>query len=344
MYIKSTDELKNLLYIGNKLARHGYNQTSIETLGPLLESQGYNVKYASSRKSKVWRMWEMFLQTVRLRNWTDYVLIDTYSTYNFWYAFIISQVCRILKIKYIPKLHGGDLPNRLRKSPRLCKMIFSNSYLNIAPSGYLLSAFRDAGFDKTFYIPNTIEIRNYQFKIRRKLRPRILWVRSFSSIYNPEMAIRALELVKKDYPDAEMCMVGPDKNGNLAKIKQLALSHGLKVKFTGRISKEEWTSISQNYDIFINTTHYDNTPVSVIEAMALGLPVVSTNVGGIPFLLKDRKTALLVDDNDAEHMAACILEILSSQNLKNVLVQNALNLVKGFDAEKVKWKWFEILK
>lgn len=289
-------------------------------------------------------MWEMFYQTVRLRKWADYVLIDTYSTYNFWYAFIISQLCRIFKLRYIPKLHGGNLPNRLRKSPRFSRMIFANSYINMAPSGYLLSAFREAGFDKTIYIPNTIEIQNYQFKIRRKLRPKLLWVRSFSPIYNPEMAVRVLNLVAKEYPQAEMCMVGPDKNGNLQKTKALAESLGLKVKFTGKVSKEEWTAISQDYDIFINTTHFDNTPVSVIEAMALGLAVVSTNVGGLPFLLTDRKTALLVNDNDADHMSRCISELLSNQNLKNILVHNALNLVKGFDSKKVKWMWSEILK
>lgn len=336
--------MKNLLYIGNKLARHGYNQTSIETLGPMLESEGYHVVYASSKKNKALRMLEMIWKTLRYSRQTDYVLIDTYSTYNFWYAFLISQLCRLLGLKYIPKLHGGDLPNRLQKNPRLCRLIFKNSYLNAAPSGYLLTAFQKAGFWKTIYIPNTIDIRNYPFKPRPELKPKLLWVRSFSPIYNPEMALRVLEQLRKNFPDAELCMVGPEKFGNLAKMKALAEQLGLKVTFTGKLSKEEWTKLSQDYDIFINTTHFDNTPVSVIEAMALGLPVVSTNVGGLPFLLQDWKTALLVNDNDTAHMAGCISEILKDEVLKETLVNNALKLVQEFDSEKVKWKWFEILK
>ena len=91
---------KNLLYIGNKLSRHNSTVTSIETLGLLLENEGYNLFYASSRKNKVLRLSEMVYRTIQYRKKVDYVLIDTYSTYNFWYAFIISQLCRLFSLKY----------------------------------------------------------------------------------------------------------------------------------------------------------------------------------------------------------------------------------------------------
>ncbi|HEX9979470.1 MAG TPA: glycosyltransferase family 4 protein [Flavobacterium sp.] len=336
--------MKNLLYIGNRLARHGFNLTSIETLGPLLEREGFRVRYASAKKNKVFRMVEMLWKTIRYSRDTNYVLIDTYSTYNFWYAVIISQLCRILNLKYIPKLHGGELPRRLQHDPWLCGMIFNHSYVNIAPSGYLHSAFKQAGFVNTIYIPNTIELKNYTVKQRNRLSAKLLWVRSFSPIYNPEMALHVLEKLKNEFRGAELCMVGPDKNGNLEKTRQLAIELGLDVTFTGKLSKEEWTKLSENYDIFINTTHFDNTPVSVIEAMALGLPVVSTNVGGLPYLLTHRETALLVDDNDAEAMAESIRVLLKDNVLRETLVNNSLDLVRQFDSEKIIFKWFEILK
>ena len=150
--------MKSLLYIGNKLSDHGYTLTSIETLGTFLEGEGFNVYYASSKKNKIWRMLEMIIKTIRYAKKVDYVLIDTYSTKNFWYAFIISQLCRILNLKYIPKLHGGNLPNRIIRSKYFSNLIFKNAYVNIAPSYYLFEAFKKVGYTNLSYIPNTIDV------------------------------------------------------------------------------------------------------------------------------------------------------------------------------------------
>lgn len=334
---------KNLLYIGNKLSEHGMTVTSIETLGVLLENEGYQMFYASTKKNKTLRLFDMLRQTFRYRKKVDYVLIDTYSTYNFWYAFFVSQLCRILKLKYIPKLHGGDLPNRLSRNPNLCRMIFKHAYRNVAPSSYLLEAFKNRGFAELLYIPNTIELQKYPFKYRDQLSPKLLWVRSFTSIYNPEMALKVFYELKKEFPDCTLCMVGPDKDGTLAKIQEMAKELNLDVNFTGKLSKAEWVKLSSGYDIFINTTHFDNTPVSVIEAIALGLPIVSTNVGGISYLLEDKKTALLVADNDVDGMVSSLKEIMRKPELKRQLVENARHLVQDFDWEKVKAKWDEVL-
>ncbi len=335
--------MKNLLYIGNKLSSHGITVTSIETLGLLLESEGYDVKYASSQKSKLLRLAEMIFATIRYARKTDYVLIDTYSTYNFWYAFTISQLCRLLRLKYIPKLHGGNLPNRLAQNPTLCRMIFKHAYKNIAPSDYLLKAFENRGYAELVYIPNTIEVQNYEFKMRHTLLPKLLWVRSLSSIYNPEMALKVLVEVKKEFPDAELCMVGPDKENILASLQSLANEWNLKVDFTGKLSKAEWGKLSTHYDIFINTTHFDNTPVSIIEAMALGLPVVSTNVGGIPYLMEHRITGMLSDDDDVNAMVTNIKELIRDKALAAKLVVNAAGMVQKFDWNIVRAKWHEIL-
>lgn len=335
---------KNLLYIGNKLSEHGMTVTSIETLGVLLEGEGYQLCYASSKKNKTLRLIDMLRQTIRYRKRADYVLIDTYSTYNFWYAFFVSQLCRLLKLKYIPKLHGGDLPHRLAKNPQLCRMIFKHSYCNVAPSGYLLEAFKDKDFADLLYIPNTIELQKYPFKARTDIvAPKLLWVRSFTSIYNPEMALKVFEELKKEFPECELCMVGPDKDGTLSKIKDMAKRRKLNVRFTGKLSKAEWIKLSADFDIFINTSHYDNTPISVIEAIALGLPVVTTNVGGISYLLEDQKTALLVDDNDVTAMVDALRKIITNPKIKESLVDNAYGLVQDFDWKKVKSKWDEVL-
>jgi len=334
--------MKRLLYIGNKLSIHGKTLTNIETLGPLLQQQGHRVSYASSRKNNIARLLDMIIQTLRFSK-SDYVLIDTYSTINFWYAFIISQLCRVLKIKYIPILHGGNLPARLQNNPRLCQMIFNHAHRNVAPSDYLFQAFKKAGFLNLVNIPNTIHLSDYPFKKRVEIGPKLLWVRSLAPIYNPEMALQVLKKILQDFPDAKLCMVGPDKDNKLAALQKMAEELGIQVTFTGKLPKKDWIKLSEQYDIFINTTHFDNMPVSVIEAMALGLPVVSTNVGGLSFLLKDRKTALLVNDNDVNAMVSGIKEMIQNKPFAQQIMANAHSDIQRFDWNQVSVKWNEIL-
>lgn len=335
---------KNLLYIGNKLSKHGVNATSIETLGAFLEQEGYKVYYASSKKNKLTRILDMIYSTLRYSRKVDYVLIDVYSTQNFYYALIISQLCRFLNIKYIAKLHGGDLPNRLKNSPRLCDLIFKNAFSISAPSNYLLQSFKNKYTKNLHYIPNTIEINKYKFTNKDFSEPKLLWVRSFSTIYNPIMAINVALELKKTYPNVTLCMVGPNKENLLEECKNYAHLHSIDVKFTGKLSKEDWINLSQDYNVFINTTHFDNTPVSVIEAMALGLPVVSTNVGGIPHLISNNENGLLVNDNDAIAMADAINTLFNNPEQRNSIIVNARKYVEQFDWEIVKKDWYQILK
>lgn len=335
---------KKILYIGNKLSKHGNTTTSIETLGEFLENEGYTLYYSSSKKNKVLRLLHMIFSTFKYAGKVDYVMIDTYSTVNFWYAFIISQLCRLLKMKYITKLHGGNLPNRIKNSPFFCDLIFNNAYAITAPSAYLMDCFAKRNYKNLVFLPNTIDISKYQYKERTVTVPKLLWVRSFSSIYNPKMAIKVLYELKKDFPEAQLCMVGPDKENLLQDCIDFAKELDVDVTFTGKLSKEEWINLSNDYDVFINTTHFDNTPISLLEAMAIGLPVVSTNVGGIPFLVNHKENALLVSDNAVFEMVDAIKLLINDEQLTLNLIRNSRRVVDGCDWQIIKQYWFDLLK
>ena len=335
--------MKSLLYIGNALSIHGSNPTGIETLGPLLELEGFKLKYASSKKSKILRLIDMLFTTIKNVNKVDCVLIDTYSTQNFWYAFLISQICRLANQKYIPILHGGNLPQRIQKNPKLAALIFKNAFANVAPSKYMVHELNKVGYKNVILIPNQIDLSQYSFKERSAISPKILWVRALADIYNPRMALQALAIVQKTFPNAKLCMVGPDK-GELENVRNLAKSLSVSVVFKGKLSRNEWTRLSEDYDIFINTARTDNTPVSVIEAMALGLPVISTNVGGMPFLINDGDQGLLVADDSASQMAKSILKILNNPEIGKSITLNAKKMIADFDATVVAKQWGSILK
>jgi len=332
-----------VLYIGNNLVKKTNYATSMDILSGLLISEGFTIHKSSSKSNKILRLLGMIYAIFRYKNKIDYVLIDTYSTSNFYYSLFTSQLCRLLNLHYLPILHGGNLPYRLHHNPKLSSLIFNNSFQNIAPSGYLKYEFEIKGY-KTLLIPNVIPILNYSFKERKKITPKLLYVRAFAKIYNPTMAIEVLKELKKTYSEAVLCMVGPDKDGTLNDVQQLIDRYELhdSVEITGVLSKSEWHKKSEEFDIFINTTNIDNTPISVIEAMALGLPVVSTNVGGLPYLIDDNKNGVLVDKEQPILMVNQIVEIIEKNNIS--LIINGRAKVENFDWSIVRKQWLKLLK
>lgn len=335
--------MKHLVYIGNMLEGRGGAPTSIDVLPNLLRAEGVEVSTASSKKNKLLRLLEMQKLLFSKAKSADLVLIDTYSTQNFWYAVLSAQVCRWLNLPYMLFLHGGNLGERLQGNPRVSKRLFSGSRCNIVPSEFLLEKFSKKGIANLRHIPNSISIEDYPFRERQSLKPRLLWVRSFSEVYNPLLAIKVLEKLKEKYREAELCMVGPAKDSSLQVCKQYVQEKGLPVSFPGKLSKTEWLHLSRKYDLFLNTTNVDNTPVSVLEAMALGLPVVSTEVGGMPYLIHDKEGGLLVAPNDAAAMCRAVESLLSNADMAGSMSLRARKKVENFNWQKVKLQWLELL-
>ena len=335
---------KSLLYIGNRLSGNSAAITTIDTLANLLREEGFTVYAASSRQNKFLRLIDMLYCTLKFSQRVSCVLIDTYSTTNFYYAVAVANTCRLLKVPYIPILHGGNLPERLKNNRALSYKLFNGAKINVAPSKYIMASFKQEGYTNLVHIPNAIEIDKYKFKQRNLVVPRLLWVRSFAEIYNPMLAIEVLEKLIQRGVEASLCMVGPDKDGSLEQCKEAALEKGLDVTFTGGLSKEEWTSLAADHDIFINTTNFDNMPVSVVEAMALGLPVISTNVGGIPFLLKDGEEAILVSSGDGDAFVDAIEGLLRNEEKVNTLTQQARKKAESFDWKIVKQLWLNLFQ
>ncbi|WP_250434177.1 glycosyltransferase family 4 protein [Hanstruepera flava] len=334
----------NVLYIGNKLNHKQTNTTSIDILGPLLESEGFKLYYASTVHNKFFRLLDMVFKTIRYAYKIDVVLIDTYSTQNFYYAFAVSQVCKLLNLKYIPILRGGNLERRLKFSPRLCQAIFTKAKVMVAPSVYIRDLFQRFDYLDVVYVPNSIPIQQYRFQPKTVDTVKLLWVRAFSTIYNPQLAVSLLKVLREDGLDASLCMVGPDSDGSFKKVEQLVNDLQVPVRLTGKLSKTEWTNLATDYNVFVNTTNFDNMPVSVIEAMALGLPIVSTNVGGMPYLIDDGKDGLLVPPNDAKAMANAIKRIMNNPETTKTMTFNARKKAERFAWEVVKHQWFEVLR
>ncbi len=333
---------RTIIYIDNFLTAHGHTPTTGEVLTKLFEKNGYAVIRAGTKKGKPARLAEML--GIIAKNRQAVVLIATYSTSAFYFAWAAAQLCRLLGIIYLPCLHGGNLPNRIKNNPILSRQVFGHSRTNIVVSGYLQNAVQAKGWPSVL-IPNNININAYPYLHRAAVRPRLLWVRSFHNIYNPGLAVKLVADLLQTYPDAMLTMVGPDKDGSLAECKKLAEELGVTgiIHFTGRLTVQEWVELSARHDIFINTTNFDNLPVSVIEAMALGMPVVSTNVGGLQYLITHQVDGILVPPGDAGAFAAQIEYLVNNPTATSAISTQARSEASRYSEEIVMQQWRQLL-
>ncbi len=332
-----------ILYIGNFLEHHGTNPGVNRSLVEKLQ-QHFVVEFASQKRNKALRLLDMLSKVLRLRRRAEVVIIDVFSTDAFWFACSTAWLCRKLELPYVAILHGGNLLDRLERSPGRCRSLFSRSAATVSPSIYLKEGFEKAGYP-VIYIPNFIELEQYPFKERPACQPRLLWVRSFHRIYNPTLAIDVLQQLLPAHTNAELCMVGPDKDGTLADVTSRAGQSGVdrSVTITGRLERSAWIALAGGYDIFINTTDFDNHPVSVIEAMALGLPVVSTNVGGLPFLIENGTDGILVPPRNPDAFVTAIVGLLQDPARAARLAREGRKKVEGFDWAAIRPEWLRVL-
>ena len=220
----------------------------------------------------------------------------------------------------------AKLPTLAQGREGRIKHLLNTAAYVISPSYYLEKGLHSL-CDDIQIIPNGLNIKDYSAHLRRQAAPRLIWLRSIHKIYNPIMAVKTVALLKDDVPDITLLMIGPDRNdGSLAEL-QAAIQHKLAVadhiKLIGGVAKSDVPEWLNKGDIFLNTTNADNTPVSVLEAMACGLCVVSTDAGGIPYLLTHEVEALLVSPGDDQAMANAVRRILNEPKLSEQLSRKA---------------------
>lgn len=332
-----------LCFVGHMIGRNpGYVTTQGQVLSDLFEEAGYQVVSVSSKISRIGRMADIVKTLIQQRHKTDVMILEIYAGLSLVLEDVASFLGKLFGIRIVMWLHGGDIPRFMETYPNWMKRVLKRADLLITPSPFLARAIENHGFQSRV-IPNVIDIKDYPYRQRTQTAPRLFWMRSFHPVWNPIMALRVLENLRQSIPEATLVMAGADK-GYEAEVKEMA--HELKldntVRFAGFLNQNEKLMKADEADIFINTNHVDNMPVSIIEACALGLPVVTTDVGGIPDLLTDGKTGLLVPDDGVEEMVAAIKRLLNDNDLTSRLSENGRQLAKRSSWEEVQPQWEQV--
>lgn len=305
-----------VLFIGNFLSGHDGRRTYSEDLSARLEEAGVPVLRASRWWLKPARMADMVGAALGARGGYRAAVVDVYSGQAFLWAEAAARAAKLRGRTVVLALHGGRLPEFAERHGERVGRLLRLADAVVAPSGYLRDALRAlrAGIQ---VIPNAIDPGLYPFRLRTRAEARLVWLRSFHEIYAPEMAVEVLARVRAQRREARLTMYGADKDGSLGRVREAARRLGVEdaVELHGAIPKAEVGRALAEADVFLNTADIDNMPVSVLEAMACGLCVASTDVGGVPYLVEDGLDGLLVKAGDADGMARAVLRILSQEGL-----------------------------
>ncbi len=334
-----------VLLIGNFLSGSFRTRSVSEDLAVRLAGDGWDVQTTSPRRARLPRLADFLTTAWRKRHSYDVANVDVYSGAAFVWAEAVCAVLRAAGKPYVLTLHGGNLPGFMRKWPGRVERLLRPAAAVVAPSPYLLEHVRPLRRDVEL-IPNALDLGDYAFRERSVPAPRLIWLRSYHAIYNPALAPAAFALVAARHADARLTMIGADKgDGSMEAARAAAARSGVDQRITirGGVPKSDVPGELQAGDIFLNTTNIDNTPVSVLEALACGLCVVSTSVGGIPYLLEDGVDALLVPPGDPGAMSAAVCRILEEPGLARALSRSGRGKVESFDWKPVLQRWRELL-
>jgi glycosyltransferase involved in cell wall biosynthesis len=209
-------------------------------------------------------------------------------------------------------------------------------------SGYLVEIFSRFGF-AAYGIPNIVQLDRFVFRERNPLRPVFLCNRNFESHYNVACVLRAFAIIQRRHENAKLTLAGDGKER--ASLEKLAQELDLRnVDFVGAVPPEQMPELYAAADIFLNGSDIDNMPTSLIESFAAGLPVVTTDAGGIPYIVTDGATGLLVSKGDYESMAAAALRLLAEPAFASGIANNAYRECQKYAWDSVRDEWLKLYR
>jgi len=339
--VQAQRRVKRLLLIGNCHSATPGTRSIIEDLAERLEGTCVS-RYESSLPRGLQLVW----QALARRHAYDAAIVDVYSGRTFLWTEIAAATLRAARRPFVLVLRGGGLPAFSARHAARVRRCLQHANLVVVPSGYLHDGMRKYREDLRV-IPNPVDLSRCEFRWRQAVQPKLVWLRAFRRFYNPAMAADVLADLSTDLPDVHLTMIGPDKgDGSGADTNARAHALGVESRITraGGVAKRDVPGWLQRGDILINTADADNMPVSVLEAMACGLCVVSTNVGGMPYLIDHEHNGLLVPPRDPKAMAAAVRRIVGDPALASRLSRAARTKAEQFDWPSVLPQWQQLLQ
>lgn len=324
--------MKVLLVTNYKPAGGGIS-VQVVLLSEFLNKEGHET-YIFGTKGSPLRRIRLFFKLIRLAG--KYDLIHAHGCSGTGFIPIIFSVIagRRNNRRVVVTYHGGGANDFFAKHTRLVKKYLLRTDANIVLSGFLAKVFDKYQIPYTI-IPNIVELDGNMFRERKIIEPKYISIRTLSPLYNIESIIKAFQIVKKQFSNATLTIVGDGPNRPA--LEKMVTDNSINdVTFTGRVPNNDIYKYLDKADIMLSAPRVDNMPVSILEAFNAGLLVISSNVGGVPYMINDGINGLLFESDNCEMLAEKMMEAVKHTDLSIRMIKEAKKCVRDYSWENIK--------
>ena len=326
-------------------------------LRDLLQCEGVNVEFLQTNLlyrpawiaripalRAVFRFLSYLLRAWQLAGRVDVIHLMSNSGWS-WQLFSapVIWLAWLRKTPVIVNYRGGEAQSYLEKSAGRVLPTLRRASCLVVPSEFLRQVFGRFGVQARV-IPNIVNTELFHPGQREPgAEPiHIIVVRNLEAIYDVATAIRAFDRVHATLPDTRLSIAG--SGPELEALQQLVTKLNLQaaVRFVGRLDRDAIPGFYRQADLFVNSSRVDNMPNSLLEAMASGVPIASTDAGGIPYMVEHGMTALLSPVGDERLLADNMLRLIEASELRKQLIDNGLKQARGFSWPSIKQQWLEV--
>lgn len=270
----------------------------------------------------------------------DVVHVFSGSYWSFLLAPVPAMIAgRCFNKRVVLNYHSGEAEDHLSHWGVLVHPWLRLAHDLIVPSPYLRMVFAQHGY-RARVVHNIVDVTRFRYRERVPLRPRILSTRNLDPYYRVDLVIQAFARFRREVPDATLTVAGTGSEED--RLRELAATvDGRSIRFLGRVDPDDMPRLYANHDIFVNASVLDNQPVSILEALASGLPIVSTAVGDIPSMVNNGETGTLAGA-DAADLAAAMARVWNDPEGARAMARRGKNALSRFTWESVREDWLDI--
>lgn len=294
----------------------------------------------STRGNPICRMWK-FLRLILVAVQYDILHIHACSYRGILPAIFGIIAGKITRKKIIITYHGGEAAEYFAKHEKFVKKWLCKADQVIVLSGFLEEIFNRYAIP-CVVIPNIIHLHPLASRQKsHEIAPRFISIRHLRPLYNIPCILKAYKVLLEQYPNATLDILG---QGDMrAELEQYVADNNLTgVRFIGQVPNDKIYDYFAQANIILSAPKADNMPVSLLEAMNAGLLVISSRVGGVPYMIEHGKTGLLFESDNAEDMAAKMLWALEQPEEVHTIITNAQADVQKYSWKNIKKLLFEV--